>query len=207
MAIYALGDLEPDIDPTAYVHPLAVVIGSVELGPEASVWPHAVLRGDDGLIRIGARSNVQDGAVIHCTPVHPTIVGEDCTIGHLAHIEGCVVYDRFAHRHRLGGAAQRPDRPPRPGRGQRHRPGGLVVPANAMALGTPARIRPDALAPDANLRNSEVYAERGRRYRPSCAASTDCSLSGRPVCVYAFRLSPADCYYPGREKPANREMP
>ena len=93
MALYALGDLEPRIDPTAYVHPLAVVIGNVELGPEASVWPHAVLRGDDGLIRIGARSNVQDGAVIHCTPNFPTIVGDDCTVGHLAHLEGCTVYD------------------------------------------------------------------------------------------------------------------
>ena len=67
MAIYALGDRVPVIDPTAYVHPLAVVIGSVELGPGASVWPHAVIRADDNLIRIGARTSVQDNAVLHCT--------------------------------------------------------------------------------------------------------------------------------------------
>lgn len=165
MAVYAIGDVEPDIDPSAYVHPLAVVIGSVELGPEASVWPHAVLRGDDGLIRIGARSNVQDGAVIHCTPRHPTIVGEDCTIGHLAHLEGCVVLDRsligtasvVLHEARIGPHALVG--------ANATVPGGMVVPANAMALGTPARIRPDALEPDANLRNSEVYAERIHRYR------------------------------------------
>ena len=60
MAIYALGDRVPVIDPTAYVHPLAAVIGSVELGPGASVWPHAVIRADDNLIRIGARTSVQD---------------------------------------------------------------------------------------------------------------------------------------------------
>ena len=66
--LYALGDREPDIDPTAYVHPDAVVIGSVTIGPESSVWPSAVLRGDHGDIRIGARTSIQDGTVIHCTP-------------------------------------------------------------------------------------------------------------------------------------------
>ncbi|MXW97569.1 MAG: gamma carbonic anhydrase family protein [Acidimicrobiaceae bacterium] len=165
MAIYALGDLEPSIDPTAYVHPLAVVIGNVELGPEASVWPYAVLRGDDGLIRIGARSNVQDSAVIHCTPRYPTIVGDGVTIGHQAHLEGCTVLDGsligvgsvVMHDARIGpnalvGANATVT-------------GGTVVPAQAMALGTPARIREDALDPDHNQRNAEVYAQRGHHYR------------------------------------------
>jgi len=165
MAIYALGDLEPRIDPTAYVHPLAVVIGNVELGPEASVWPYAVLRGDDGLIRIGARSNVQDGAVIHCTPSYPTIVGDGVTIGHQAHLEGCTVLDGsligvgsvVMHDARIGpnalvGANATVT-------------GGTVVPAQAMALGTPARIREDALDPDHNQRNAEIYAQRGHHYR------------------------------------------
>ena len=61
MPIYALGDLEPRIDASAYVHPDAVVIGDVHLGPESSVWPGAVLRGDYGRITIGARTSVQDG--------------------------------------------------------------------------------------------------------------------------------------------------
>ena len=165
MAIYALGDSEPRIDPTAYVHPLAVVIGNVELGPEASVWPYAVLRGDDGLIRIGARSNVQDGAVIHCTPNHPTIVGDGVTIGHQAHLEGCTVLDGsligvgsvVMHDARVGpnalvGANATVT-------------GGTVVPAQAMALGTPARIRENAVDPDHNQANAEIYSRRGHHYR------------------------------------------
>ncbi len=165
MAVYMLGDLEPRIDPTAYVHPLAVVIGNVELGPEASVWPHAVLRGDDGTIRVGARSNVQDGAVIHCTPNFPTLVGNDCTIGHQAHLEGCVVHDdsligvasvvmHDAHvgPHALVGANATVT-------------GGTVVPPEAMALGTPARIREHMLKPGHNRINSRAYADRGRYYR------------------------------------------
>src|SRR4051812_20630625 len=67
MPIYALGDQVPVIHPTAYVHPDAVVIGSVTIGAESSVWPGAVLRGDEGTITIGARSNVQDNCVLHTT--------------------------------------------------------------------------------------------------------------------------------------------
>src|SRR3954452_6281199 len=91
MPIYSLGDLVPEIHPDAYVHPDAVVIGQVVLGPEASVWPGAVLRGDHGRIEIGARSSVQDGSIIHAGARIPTIVGDDCTIGHLVHLEGCIL--------------------------------------------------------------------------------------------------------------------
>ena len=93
MAIYRLGDLVPVIDPEAYVHPDAVVIGDVTLGAEASVWPGAVLRGDYGTITVGARTSVQDGTVIHAGPGFPTLVGAGCVIGHLAHLEGCVLED------------------------------------------------------------------------------------------------------------------
>src|SRR5919106_5263427 len=93
MAIYALGEAVPAIDPTAYVHPDAVIIGNVRIGPEASVWPGAVLRGDGAPITIGARTSVQDGSVLHVTPIHPTTVGEGCVIGHLVHMEGCTVED------------------------------------------------------------------------------------------------------------------
>ncbi len=165
MAIYALGDIEPLIDPSAYVHPDAVVIGNVELGPDSSVWPYAVLRGDDGWIRIGARSNVQDAAVIHCAPELPTIVGESCTIGHLAHLEGCTVHDGslvgvgavVIHRAQIGphalvgaNAMVTTD---------------TVVPPGAMALGTPARIREDMLAEGHNQANADMYVARGHRYR------------------------------------------
>ena len=93
MAIYALGDVEPTIDPSAYVHPDATVIGDVTLGPGTTVWPQAVLRGDYGVIRVGARTSVQDGAVLHTTPITPTVVGDDVVIGHLAHLECCTVHD------------------------------------------------------------------------------------------------------------------
>jgi carbonic anhydrase/acetyltransferase-like protein (isoleucine patch superfamily) len=89
--IYALDDDEPQIDETAYVAPDAVVIGRVTLGPESSVWPGTVLRGDHGYITIGARTSVQDGTVVHCTAQHPTIIGDDCVVGHNTHLEGCVV--------------------------------------------------------------------------------------------------------------------
>jgi carbonic anhydrase/acetyltransferase-like protein (isoleucine patch superfamily) len=91
--IYALDEFEPEIHELAYVHPDAVVIGRVTLGPEASVWPTAVLRGDHGTISVGARTSVQDGTIVHCTAEHPTVIGADCVVGHNAHLEGCVVED------------------------------------------------------------------------------------------------------------------
>jgi len=93
VSIYALDDDEPEIHETAYVAPDAVVIGRVTIGPEASVWPGAVLRGDHGHITVGARTSVQDGTIVHCTANHPTIIGDDCVVGHNAHLEGCVVED------------------------------------------------------------------------------------------------------------------
>lgn len=91
MSIYALDEDEPQIDETAYVAPDAVVIGRVTIGPEASVWPGAVLRGDHGSIMVGARTSVQDGTIVHCTASYPTVIGDDCVVGHNAHLEGCVV--------------------------------------------------------------------------------------------------------------------
>jgi carbonic anhydrase/acetyltransferase-like protein (isoleucine patch superfamily) len=93
VSIYALDDDEPEIDALAYVAPDAVVIGRVKIGPEASVWPGVVLRGDHGFITVGARTSVQDGTIVHCTAQWPTIIGDDCVVGHNAHLEGCVVED------------------------------------------------------------------------------------------------------------------
>ena len=75
MPIYALGDQVPAIDPEAFVHPDAVIIGNVELGAGSSVWPGAVLRGDHGLIRVGDRTSIQDGTIIHTTREWPTVIG------------------------------------------------------------------------------------------------------------------------------------
>ncbi len=84
---------EPVIAPSAWVHPTAVIIGDVTLGADVSVWPGAVLRGDRDAIVIGAGSNVQDGAVLHCDPGQPCVVGERVTIGHRAVVHACTVED------------------------------------------------------------------------------------------------------------------
>jgi len=76
-----------------YIHESAVIIGNVTLGRDASVWPTAVLRGDNDAIVIGDESNVQDGAVIHVDPGKPVHVGQRVTIGHRAVIHGCTIED------------------------------------------------------------------------------------------------------------------
>ena len=159
MTVYALDDLIPVIDPGAYVHPDAVVIGAVELAAGASVWPGAVLRGDHGFIKIGERTSVQDGTIVHTTHDWPTLIGADCVVGHRAHLEGCVVEDAcligsgslVLNRARVetgavvaAAALIRED---------------MVVPAGALAVGVPAAIREGA-----GLRQRERIAEAVQTY-------------------------------------------
>src|SRR5277367_5164302 len=93
MTLYALGEQRPRIHPDAYIHPQAVLIGEVRVGPGSSVWPGAIIRADSGPIIIGARTSIQDGAVIHTQAQNQTWIGSDCVIGHLAHLEGCQLED------------------------------------------------------------------------------------------------------------------
>lgn len=172
MPIYALGDFEPVIDPTAFVHPDAVIIGNVTIGAEASIWPCAVLRGDSGAIRVGAATSIQDGAIIHCTAELDTSIGDRCVVGHAAHIEGATVHDdalvgsASVLLHRVvvhsgalvaAGAVVSP---------------GTEVPTNAMALGVPARIKPDATSTEAFASNVANYLEAARLY-PSALRRID----------------------------------
>ena len=84
----------PRIDPSAWIAPTAVVLGDVEIGAGSSVWYHCVLRGDTNFIRIGARTNVQDGSILHVNRMtFPCILGDDVTIGHAAIIHACTVED------------------------------------------------------------------------------------------------------------------
>ena len=165
MPVYALGHQVPTIHPDAYISPEAVVIGSVTIGAEVSIWPGAVLRGDDGEIRIGARTSIQDGAILHTTHFQPTTVGEECVIGHLAHLEGCIIHDgalvgsgsvvlhnAVVESGALVGAGAVVS-------------GGTVVPARAMALGIPAKIRLDAVTPEMIELGMRSYVHRARRYR------------------------------------------
>jgi carbonic anhydrase/acetyltransferase-like protein (isoleucine patch superfamily) len=90
---FELDGVRPRVDPTAFVAPTAVLIGDVEVGPNASVWFGAVLRGDESTITVGEGANVQDNAVVHCAHGLPTVIGKDVTIGHGAMLEGCIVED------------------------------------------------------------------------------------------------------------------
>jgi carbonic anhydrase/acetyltransferase-like protein (isoleucine patch superfamily) len=81
----------PKIAATAFVAPTAVVIGDVEVGEESSIWFGVVIRGDNGPIRIGARTSIQDNSVVHVSHGATTIVGDDCTIGHSVTMEDCVI--------------------------------------------------------------------------------------------------------------------
>jgi carbonic anhydrase/acetyltransferase-like protein (isoleucine patch superfamily) len=84
----------PKVDPTAFVDESAQVIGDVTVGPESSIWMQVVVRGDVNTIRIGARTNIQDGSVLHVTRrTHPLTLGDDCTVGHAVILHGCTLED------------------------------------------------------------------------------------------------------------------
>ncbi len=84
----------PQLDPTAYAHPAAVLIGEITIGPESSVWPNVTLRGDDGPIVIGAKTSIQDNSVIHCYEgMSRTTVGSRVTVGHGVILHGCTIGD------------------------------------------------------------------------------------------------------------------
>jgi len=91
VTLYRLGDVAPSVHASAYVAPNASVIGNVTLAAHSSVWFGVTLRGDNEPIRIGERSNVQDGTVMHTDPGFPLTIGADVTIGHQAMLHGCTV--------------------------------------------------------------------------------------------------------------------
>ncbi|MFM7533865.1 MAG: gamma carbonic anhydrase family protein [Rubrivivax sp.] len=93
MALYALDDLGPQVDPTAWVAEDARVIGEVTLAEQASVWYGVVIRADTAPIRIGARSNVQDNSVLHVDMGMPLVIGQDVTVGHQVMLHGCTIGD------------------------------------------------------------------------------------------------------------------
>lgn len=165
MAIYALGDQVPEIHPDAYVHPQATIIGAVSVGAFSSIWPGAVLRGDDGAIHVGERTSVQDGSVVHTLPHQPTTIGNECTIGHNAHLEGCIVEDRalvgsgsvvlhhavVGREALVGACALVPNR--------------KVIPPLARALGVPCVIEEEAVTPGWFQYGIDSYVARAARYR------------------------------------------
>ena len=167
MPVYEIEGVAPRIDPEAYVHPDAVVIGDVTIGAESSVWPSAVLRGDYGTITIGAATSIQDGTVVHAGPGFPTVIGDGCVIGHIVHLEGCLLEDEslvgsgsvvlhhavISHGATVGANAVVPNN--------------MVVPPGALALGVPAKVfegRSDV--PMIRL-SAAQYVMNAKRYRSS----------------------------------------
>jgi carbonic anhydrase/acetyltransferase-like protein (isoleucine patch superfamily) len=93
MPIYQLGDWAPQIDPSAFVHETAVLIGQVHIGPNASVWPFTTLRGDNEPITLGPDSNCQEGCTLHTDPGFALVIGRGVTIGHHVMLHGCTIGD------------------------------------------------------------------------------------------------------------------
>lgn len=154
----------PTVDPTAYVDESAQVIGDVHVGPESSIWMNVVVRGDVHRIRIGARTNVQDGTVVHVMRgTHPTTIGDEVTIGHGALIHGCTIAGRVLvgmGAILLNGVVVGSDSIVAAGS---LLPEGFQVPPRSLVMGSPGKVR-RALTDDevASIRD---YAERYVGYR------------------------------------------
>ena len=160
----------PRIDPDAYVDPQAAVIGDVTIAAGASVWPFAVLRGDqDNYVTLGRNSNVQDNSVLHVTPEFPCIVGDNVTIGHRAVVHACRVLNNV----RIGIGALVLDgavieEGAQVGAGALVPPG-KIVPAGWLVMGVPARPvrKMDAAELEDILKNARDYIALWHRdYRP-----------------------------------------
>jgi gamma-carbonic anhydrase len=154
----------PVVDPTAYVDESAQVIGDVEIGPESSIWMGAVVRGDVNVIRIGARSNVQDGTIVHVMhETHPTRIGDDVTIGHAAVVHGCTIANRVLvgmSATILNGAVIGEDSIVAAGSLVTE---GMVVPPRSMVMGVPAKVRRPLT--DAEVASILDFSQNYVRYR------------------------------------------
>jgi carbonic anhydrase/acetyltransferase-like protein (isoleucine patch superfamily) len=152
------------VHPTAFVDSSAQVIGDVEIGESSGVWMNAVLRGDVHSIRMGTRSNVQDGTIVHVmTGTHPTTIGDEVTIGHGAIVHGCTLGDRILvgmGAILLNGAVVGEDSIVAAGT---LLPEGMTVPPRSLVLGSPGRVR--RTLDDAEIASIREYAERYVAYR------------------------------------------
>lgn len=156
--------VSPRVHHSAYVDVSAQVVGDVEIGAESSVWMNAVVRGDVHWIRIGDRSNVQDGTVVHVmSRTHPTTIGHDVTIGHAAVVHGCTLGDRV-----LVGMGAILLNGVTVGEDSIVAAGTLVteetrVPPRSLVLGSPGRVKRQLT--DAEVSSIIRYAERYVGYR------------------------------------------
>jgi carbonic anhydrase/acetyltransferase-like protein (isoleucine patch superfamily) len=156
--------IAPRVHPTAFIDSSAQVIGDVEIGDESSVWMCAVVRGDVNVIRIGTRSNIQDGAVVHAMlGTHETHIGDNVTIGHAAVIHGCTIEDQC-----LIGIGAILLNGCRIGAGSIVAAGTLVrenvqVPTRSLVMGAPGKIKRQLS--DKEVDDIQLYADRYVGYR------------------------------------------
>lgn len=157
------------VHPSAFVAPGAFVVGKVSLAEESSVWYGAVLRGDTEPITVGARTNIQDGSVLHTNPGYPAIVGDDCVVGHRAVVHGCEVGDGC-----LVGMAATILTGAKIGAGSIVAAGALVpegkeYPPRSLIVGAPAkRVREVTEGQTRDIaRGVETYVERAAAHRES----------------------------------------
>lgn len=167
--IRPFGGKAPRLHETVFLADGVLVVGDVEVGESSSIWFGAVVRGDVNSIRIGARTNVQDQCLIHVThDTHPTVIGDDVTLGHRVTLHGCTIRERCLigiGATVLDGAVVGPDAVVGAGALV---PPGMVVPSGKLVLGTPARVardlRPDEIEGLPGLaRNYLAYTEQYRR--------------------------------------------
>ena len=167
MAIYQLGDDRPDIDPTAWVADSAQVIGRVRMAAGSNVWYGAVLRGDSDWITLGARTNIQDGSVLHTDMGMPLTLADDVTVGHQVMLHGCTIGEgsligiqavvlngaRIGKHCLVGAGAVVTE--------------GKEFPDNSLILGSPARVVKE-ISPEqaARLRHAALhYVQLAQRHR------------------------------------------
>jgi carbonic anhydrase/acetyltransferase-like protein (isoleucine patch superfamily) len=166
--IRSFGDRAPRLHGSVFVAEDAVVIGDVEIGADSSIWYGTVVRGDVNHVRIGARTNLQDQTVVHVTSkTHPTVIGDDVTVGHRVVLHGCTVHDRCLvgiGAIVMDGAVIGPDA--MIGAGALVAPG-TVVPPGTLWLGAPAKqkrpLTPEELA--FLPRSAANYVGYAARYR------------------------------------------
>jgi len=160
MAVYRLDEQVPQIHPSAFIAPNALVVGLAEIYENVSIWFGAVVRSDTEKVLIGAGSNVQDGAILHADPGEPCILGQNVTVGHRAVVHGALVEDGA-----LIGIGAVVLNGAKVGRGAMVGAGavvppGMEIPAGMLAIGIPARVR----GPVDPTQNAERYLELSRYY-------------------------------------------